>query len=153
MALPLGEVRADRAAVAIVKNDLGADQVGAAIAAAGVRAVTGDALGRVHLSPTGRGFFVDHLLIGGTGRECRAASAAARRRSFGGSAAAARSRAVLRGQVVEDGRELLVGGFGAALHHGADVGLPCRAAAPLLGDNFDGVAGAADLFKNLLGGR
>ena len=53
-----------RAAVTVVENDLGADQVGAALRAAGVRPVAGDALGGIDLAAAQGGGFVDHLLIG-----------------------------------------------------------------------------------------
>ena len=61
------EERSDGAAVAIVQEDLGADEVGALIAAAGVGAVTVDALGGIDFAATVGGFGIDHVLVGGPG--------------------------------------------------------------------------------------
>src|SRR6202041_3693585 len=90
------EERPDGAAVAVVKDDLRADQVSAALGAAGARSVAGDALGGIDFAAADGGGFVDDLLIGGTWGEGGAPSTAGRRGSVGrGAAAAWRSWAVL----------------------------------------------------------
>src|SRR5579862_8693162 len=100
----------DGAAVAIVQDDFGADQVGAAIGAASVGAVAGDALGGVNFASPAGGGFIDDLLVGGTRGEGGAAS------SSGGRSG--RARAVESGQIVEHEGQFGIGAFGPASHHG-----------------------------------
>src|SRR5215469_8212110 len=78
--MALFQERPDRAAIAIVEDDQRADEVGSVLAAAGGRAVAGDALGDIDFFAAFGRFGVDYVLIGraGLGEEPAVSPAASR---------------------------------------------------------------------------
>src|SRR5215471_7164459 len=65
----LTQKRTDRAAVAIMQQDLGADEIGAFIPSAGMGAVAGAALGGINETPAIGGSLVHYMFVGRSGRE------------------------------------------------------------------------------------